>query len=81
MSDYGEPWRCRPGTTEFISCLSEPSNQQSIGMIFLRDPKWRPSETELTERIVACVNACERWSTEELESGCIDLLVSAASGL
>lgn len=31
--------------------------------------------------IVACVRACDRWSTEELESGCIDLLVSAASGL
>ncbi len=62
MSQYGEPWSRSPGTTEFVSHLPEPSNQQPIGMIFLRDPRWRPGEVELINRIIACVNACAGMS-------------------
>jgi len=65
MSNFGEPWRVRD-FTEFASQLPEPSNGQSIGMIYDRADWWRPSTAELVQRIIACVNFCAALDTETL---------------
>jgi hypothetical protein len=82
MSDYGEPWKLKPGSYKV------PLEDGDTCFIAARDDRWlgfgRSSDEgeiyvdEITKRVVACVNACQGIPTEVLEnmpSGSLEKLV------